>query len=289
MTSVRRAVFWFLGVLAAVTACAFPTPAVTDSPASMSRTAPRATAPAPTLLVSMDPFAHTPPPWAFALEAQLQCDGPAQSTGGELGEFGPGDGEGPTPQSALDALLGLGFFASFPAGGFDDAGVSGPWARHVYQHGGQVRAIAITTTTGEEHTPGSWVVAAIRACDPSEFDPADGLTFDLQLWLGADGRLARSDMIRSTRGPGHCGADSATWLRFAGQTWFRDPMGVMAGQSVVPFDHDVALPEDAVNTGFHTEDLQLFTVPAGDAAYVQTASGRVERWGRSRDPDIGCA
>ncbi len=285
----RRGHPGLLLVLVAVGACGSPPPTVTDPPSAMSTPTPTATIPAPTVPVSMDPLADAPPPWAFALEAQLQCDGPAQSTGGEVGEFGPGDGEGPTPQSALDALLGLGFFASFPAGGFDDAVVSGPWARHVYQHEGQVRAIAVTTTTGEEHTPGSWIVAAIRACDPSEFDPADGLTFDQELWLGADGRVARSDLIHSNRGPGHCGADSATWLRFADHMWFRDPMGVMAGQSVVPFDADVALPDDADNTGFHTEDLQLFTVPDGDAVYVQTASGRVERWGRSNDPGISCA
>lgn len=239
--------------------------------------------------VSFDPLEAAPPPWALGLVAQLQCDGPPQGTGGELGDVGPGDGEGPTPQSALDAFLDLGFYASFPAGGFHDAVTQGPWARHVYEHDRRIRAIAITTTTGEEHTPGSWIVAAIRACDPSEFNPADGLTFDQQLWFGPDGRRARSDVINSMPGPAHCGADSATWLRFAGQRWFRDPRGVMAGQAVVPFDPDVALPADAVDTGFRTQELHLFTVPAGDAVYVRTASGRVERWGRSRDPGIACA
>jgi hypothetical protein len=235
------------------------------------------------------PASDAAPPWILALETQLQCEGPPQSTGGELGEIGL-EGGGPTPQSALDAFLGTGMWASFPAGGFEDAFVVGQWARHVYVVEGRVRALAISTSAETvEHADGSWAVAAIRACDPSEFDPDDGLTFDVLLWRDATGKLARTDLIRAIRGPAHCGYESSTWLRFEEHQYFRDPNGVMAGQSVVPFHPDVPMPSDAVDTGFHTDAWHLFTVPDGDALYVRTTDGAVERWGRSRDPGIGCA
>lgn len=48
------------------------------------------------------------------------------------------------------------------------------------------------------------------------------------------------------------------------------------------------LPSDAVDTGYHTPKRRLFTIPGGDAVFVQTEAGLVERWARARD-DVGCA
>ena len=78
------------------------------------------------------------------------------------------------------------------------------------------------------------------------------------------------------------------FLRYLGLQYVRDPEGVLADRLVVPFASEVVLPTEAVDTGLHTTQWRLFTTRSGDAVYVRTADGIVERWGRARS-EIGCA
>lgn len=278
-------------VVVAVLGCTSTNPSVTPNPPSTgSAASPKATAAAiatAPALASSEP--EGPPAWALGLEAQLQCDGPPQSTGGDLGDISD-EGEGDSPQDALASLLGTGVWATFPAGGFEEPIGTEHWARHEYRHEGAIRAIAVTTDL-EPWTlaVGTWAVVAIRACDSSEFDPADGVTFPETLWRDAAGKVVRSDLARAMQGPGHCDWGSTTWLTLGDRMFIRDPEGVLADLTVVPFEQRRDLPDDAVDTGLRTDQWHLYTVPVDDAVYVLTADGDVERWGRSRDPMLGCA
>ncbi len=224
------------------------------------------------------------------LAGQLDCDGAVADIGGEVEGFGAGQGPSATdPDSALRGLLEYGGFASFPAKGFEPAVVEGHWARHDYLVDGRRKAVAVSSDqlVGLPTDIG-WQIAGIRACDPSEFDPADGLTSDQTLWLGAEGAPVPAATIRALPGPGHCGWESAVFLQLDGDQYIRDPLGVLADHALEPFDLDVALPEGAVDTGYHTSDWHVFTVAPGDAVYVRTSAGTFERWGRL-PPGVGCA
>jgi hypothetical protein len=241
----------------------------------------------PTPAVGSTQTVEPAPSWAADLVGQLECDGPAPGLGGEVGELGAWD-PGPTPDAALRLLLDAGMFASFPLRGFAPAVVEGHWARMEYRADGRIRAVAVATDRVADFPEGDgWHVVGIRACDASEFDPADGLTFGQTLWRDRDGALARSDRIQSSPGPEHCGWESAIFLWFDGMQYLRDPNGVLAESTVVRFDPDAALPDDAIDTGLHTDDWRLFTTTKGDAVYVVTGTGAVERWGRARD-QVGC-
>ena len=227
------------------------------------------------------------PAWTADIGGQLECDGPAPGLGGEVGELGAWE-PGPTPDAALQILLDARAFASLPAGGFDPAVVEGHWARHEYRVDGRVRAIAVTTDRGDGFPEGlGWSVVGLRACDAAEFDPADGLTFDQTLWRDRAGTIERSDRIHSAPGPGHCDWESTIFLRFEDVQYIRDPLGVLADATVAQFDADVALPDDAVDTGLHTEEWRLHTTADDDSIYVVTRAGSVERWGRAKD-QIAC-
>lgn len=72
------------------------------------------------------------------------------------------------------------------------------------------------------------------------------------------------------------------------ELYLRDPEGIFADVEVGAFIPDTLLPSDARDTGLSSNGRRLFTVPGGDAVYVQTSTG-VERWPRSTDPYMGCA
>ncbi|MEO8437833.1 MAG: hypothetical protein ABI562_05180 [Chloroflexota bacterium] len=105
-------------------------------------------------------------------------------------------------------------------------------------------------------------------------------------WRDSD--LVTSTTVRTLVGPAHCGWESTVWMFIDDKTLFlRDPTGVFADIEVGPFLLDATLPSDAHETGLSSNGRRLFTVPSGDAVYIQTST-RVERWPRSTDPFMGC-
>lgn len=234
------------------------------------------------------PTSEPAPAWAADLAGQLDCDGATPGLGGELGEFSGPSEPAAGPGAALQALLDQRVFASFPASGFEPPQVEGHWARHAYLVDGRRKAMAVTSDQVPGWPDGSgWQVVGIRSCDASEFDPADGLTSDQTLWLDSSGDVLSTETIQSSPGPEHCGWQSVTFLWVGDAQYLRDPSGVLDGSTLVPFDDDVSLPGSAEDTGYHTADWHLFTVPAGDAVYVRTKDATFERWGGARD-QVGC-
>ena len=72
--------------------------------------------------------------------------------------------------------------------------------------------------------------------------------------------------------------------------YVRDPEGVIAALPGLldSYAEGVALPDDAIDSGYRTDDgLELWFTESDRAAYVVTPAG-VERWPRA-DPPIGCA
>lgn len=228
---------------------------------------------------------HLVPVWVLDLAGQLDCDGPVASLGGEYPEsFGGPDALSHTPDDALALFLGPSNpFASLPTAGFTKLHVDPHWASFGHLVDGRAKAIILVTDT--MGGPG-WHVVGLRACDAAEFDPAVPLTFPVTIWTDASGNRVSTEIIRSNPGPGHCGWDSATWLKVAGALYFRDPQGVMAEWTTTTFAIDAQLPRGAIDSGYRTGASALWLDPDG-AAYV-VSSDRVERWPRSNDPLIAC-
>ena len=106
-------------------------------------------------------------------------------------------------------------------------------------------------------------------------------------WRDAD--LVPTSTVRTFVGPEHCGWESTVWMFIDDkELYLRDPDGIFADVEVGAFDPDTALPSDAQDTGLSSLDRRLFTVPSGEAVYIQTSTG-VERWPRSTDTFKGCA
>jgi hypothetical protein len=193
-----------------------------------------------------------------------------------------------TPEDALANLLRFGNYAWLPAGGFDAPQVEGHWALHRYTIDGSVKAIAVSTDRFPEIEERlGWDIVGLRACDPSEFDPADGLPDGTILWLDAAGDVMPATRIFSRGGPGHCGWEGVTFLHIGDELYLRDPEGVLAGETALSFKEVDALPSDAIDTDMHTATQRLFRVADPRAIFVRYEDGTVERWGRALD-QIGC-
>lgn len=235
---------------------------------------------------SMDADAR--PVWVADLEGQLDCEGPMNQIGEEVpGAPGPVD-PAQTPDEAIANLLRVGNYAWLPAGGFDPPQVEGHWALHRYTIDGAVKAIAVSTDRFPDiNEPLGWDIVGLRACDPSEFDPADGLPDGTILWLDAAGEVMPATQIFSRAGPGHCGWEGVTFLHIGNELYLRDPHGVLADQTALSFKRVDELPADAVDTGQHTATQRLFRVSDPRVIYLRFEDGTIERWGRALD-QIGC-
>ena len=133
-------------------------------------------------------------------------------------------------------------------------------------------------------------------------------------WHGPDGEPAERGEgaeeafeVTAHVGARHCNWESVVFLLVAwplGATYqsgeefgrgmrqyLRDPEGVFSGVDWLPdsFDPDAELPDDAQNTGYHTDGAQLWFGPddGDEYAYLETERG-VERWPRAREV-FGCA
>jgi hypothetical protein len=89
-------------------------------------------------------------------------------------------------------------------------------------------------------------------------------------------------------GPAHCSWERTIFLSLGDVQYIRDPFGDLEQYTVIPFHPDARLPDDAVDTGMHTDDWHLFTIPSERAVFVRTADGTYELWPRAKEP-IGCA
>lgn len=257
---------------------------VPDDGAGPSRPTPEVS-----LSTAAGPTVQPAPAWVADLAGQLDCDGPIVDVGQEVPPDPAPFDPAPSPERAIESLLESGMYAWLPAGGFELPQVEGPWALHRYLVVGRLKVIAVSTNAFPEVPEElGWEVVGLRACDPSEFDPAHGLSDGTTLWLDADGHLAPSGEIFSRLGPGHCGWEEIIFLHLDRDQYLRDPEGLLADQTVGPFRTVDSLPADAIDTGLHTPDRRLFTVADGGFVYIRNKDGTIERWARAKDT-IGCA
>ncbi|MEW5992308.1 MAG: hypothetical protein AB1736_13305 [Chloroflexota bacterium] len=245
------------------------------------------------LLIRPDPARPTPSAtdalaWVSDLAGQLECDGEVARIGGEVPNPDMIGLPGDTPEAGLALFLGPNNpYAALPAAGYDLLHGEGHWASFAHVVGDEPKAIIVLTDTPAlSGDGGGWVVIGLRACDPSEFDPDVPLTFPVTVWTDTTGAGVSTDTIRSLAGPDHCGWASVIFLRFDGQTYFRDPEGVMGAVTTSAFEVGVALPSAAIDTGYRQGTQQLWIDPGADAYVV--SNDVAERWPRSNNPSIAC-
>jgi hypothetical protein len=257
----------------------------TRSPAA-SPSAPAAASTEPT---PAGPTIQPPPVWARQLADHLDCDGMPSTLGSDTVAAPEPMDVGDTPAQALENYLID--YTSLPISGYAPPLVDGHWALHRYLVDGRPKVHAVSTN----QFPGipsetRWQVVGMRACDPSEFAQADLGPDATTIWRDADDHPVRSDVISSHPGSGHCGWEGTVFLSLGPEDtlYLRDPEGVLANQTLLRFRPDGPLPDDAVDTGYHTDEWHLFTIPSGRAVFMRTPDGRVERWPRATE-QIGCA
>ena len=115
------------------------------------------------------------------------------------------------------------------------------------------------------------------------------------------GGPARSGSITLAPGPGHCGWQDSLFLTIGwplgevpvdaadARLYLRDPQGLHAAVSMAVYAGDVALPDDAFDTGYRYGSDALWVAPTTADREVFIVRGDVvERWPRAVEL-LGCA
>jgi hypothetical protein len=238
---------------------------------------------------SPSPALQSRPVWAVDLASHLDCDGKPSANGMDVPDLPSPFDPAETPEEAL-ANIRIDY-RNLPASGWTRPFVEGHYAVQRYLVDDRAKAHVVSTN----QFPGvpsenRWQVVGLRMCDPSEFASADQAPRATTVWRDAAGDPVRTDVVTSRLGSGHCGWQLTVFLTLGADKaqYFRDPHHDLADYSVVTFDPDATLPKDAVDTGLHTDEWHLFTIPSGRAVFVRTPSGTIERWPRATEL-IGCA
>jgi hypothetical protein len=157
---------------------------------------------------------------------------------------------------------------------------SAAWARYVHRTGHRLTGVLLLHQSHH-----FWRVSAYAVCGPAELDPFEPLSRDLAPWRDDAGSLISTQRLGTQQGPGHCGWASTTWLLYRGQSFVRDPLGVLKDSSATTFETNTSLPAGAVRTGYHSWRFALWRGSSATSVYVVTGN-RVERWPRTA---AGCA
>ncbi|MEP4653025.1 MAG: hypothetical protein ABJ314_22830 [Ilumatobacter sp.] len=243
----------------------------------------------PLVDLSKPPVANDPDPSvrAGAVAAFVDCNYGVYQ-GGWTSDFGPlGSGSG--PDEALTDMIDSGALG-MPDQGFVAVGRDEGRVLYTYEVAGVAKAALVIadSTKVELDTDDEWAIETFATCDPAEFDPSTDDESPRELWQDAAGNRVPSSVITSSRGPEHCGWESATFLGVDGQGYISDPQDVLDGRGfVAPFDADAELPSDAINTGYQQQGRRLWLSNDRLIAFVVTADG-VEAWPSSTE-EFGCA
>ncbi len=203
--------------------------------------------------------------------------------GGWTSDFGP-LGSGAGPDEALEDMIDGETFG-MPGEGFVAVGRDEDRVLYTYDVAGVSKAaLVIADSTGVElEAEDRWAIETFASCDPSEFDPSTDGEFPQEVWQDADGERVPTSVITSSRGPEHCGWESATFLRLDGEGYISDPQGVLDGRGfVAPFDADAELPSDAIDVGYQQQGRRLWLSNDRLIAFVVTADV-VEAWPSSTE------
>jgi hypothetical protein len=247
-------------------------------------------APSPsTAVVTPSPSltAEPRPVWAMDLASHLDCDGPPSTIGNDVPEVPEWFDLAPTPDGALQLIFTP--YQSLPASGYSPVLVDGHWALHRYLVDGHPKVHIVSHDQFSDAPIAGWSVVGIRTCDPSEYADAEFGPDANMIWRDASGDPVRTDMLTSQDVSG-CFPNQTFFLLLFDpdyKQYVRDPSGHFADNTLVPFDADVRLPTDAVDTGLRTDDWHLFTIPSRRAVFIRTSDGTYELWPRAKEP-VGC-
>ena len=216
----------------------------------------------------------------------LECSGDlySGSTGDNLGVIG---GHG----SAVDALESfVGDEAALvPGRGYRAEREEQGRVLFSYDVDGRTKvAIIVAGESSDAADEAAWSVETFAQCDPAEFPKAVTDELGIQVWVDRTGERVPTTVVQSARGPAHCDWDSATFLTFDGDTYVKDPQGVLPAKWFnITFDAETTLPHDASDTGYRLDRQELWLAPDRSAAYIVTQQD-VERW-RAATDFVGCA
>lgn len=245
---------------------------------------------APADLSSPDPVADHPEPAvrAGAAGQQVSCDGPVH-LGGWAADFG-GPHEGAAdPQAALEAFLDQGLFG-LPSSGYGLASSQGDRVLFTHEVEGAAKIAVIVVDGGAEQmlgVPDGWVIETFATCDPAEYASATDDELRQSVWTDGNGERVATSRVTSFSGHEHCGWQAVTFLHLEGQRqYLRDPDQLLVDRTVVPYDGDVQLPADAVDTGYRHGARQLWLAADGTVAYLVT-DANVEAWPATSE-QVGC-
>jgi hypothetical protein len=235
------------------------------------------------------PTEEARPVWAMDLASHLDCDGPPSTIGVDVPPVPEPFDPGETPDRALSNILLT--YWNLPASGYEPVLVDGHWALHRYFVDGRPKVHVVSTNEFPDvPSETRWEVVGLRACDQSEFADAEFGPMANTIWSDAAGDPVRTDRILSHAWPAHC-FDKRTVLLSLNDPdytqYVRDPSGDLERSTIVPYAVDVRLPKYAVDTGLHTDDWHLFTIPSRRAVFVRASDGTYELWPRASQ-QIGC-
>jgi hypothetical protein len=237
---------------------------------------------------SPQPSEATPsatPPERAAIDL-LECDAAPDDLGGE-GEGIAIEGGGPTPEAALLAFLDDTPF-TIPREGYALIARSGDRFAFGYLNGDEVKVVVVVSPRFGEMMRAAFTPDELRACPLAEFGAEATFGEGTRVWVNEDSGAILTDI----EGPRHCDWQSARMLHVETddgvKQYVRDPEGVIGGaQFLATYADDVALPDDATDSGYRSpEGFELWFTAADEAAYVVTPDA-VERWPRPADP-VGC-
>lgn len=147
-------------------------------------------------------------------------------------------------------------------------------------------AVIVADRIRDDDGDAGWGVETFAQCDPAEFPASVTKELGIQVWT-ENGRRVPTTVLNSRRGPEHCDWGSVTFLTLKGDTFIKDPRGVLSSEGLESaFDADASLPENATDTGYMLDRQRLWLAPDRTAAYL-VSDRKVERWPAAAEA-IGC-
>lgn len=194
-----------------------------------------------------------------------------------------------TPAEALEAFIRDQAASPIPVAGYHLERETQDRVLFTYQVSGDTKVAVIVAKNSDHRTSGEdgWSTETFAQCDPAELPDEVTDELDIDVWVNEQGERIPVTVISSSQGPEHCDWDSATFLHLRGDTFVKDPEGVLPSEHLNgTFVPDTSMPTDANDTGYRLDAQQLWVRADGSAAFVMTEQ-RVERW-PAADEALGC-
>lgn len=201
-----------------------------------------------------------------------------------------------TPRGAVDTAYSEGLFLSMPRVDLAVAATEDDRQMLTYESAGRVLfALVVHNGPAAEGTGGDgWYLETVARCDFAEFPEKDAVLDGLvryEIWTDKDGVPVPVAKVYSSPGPEHCDWQSMTFLALndgqgrRSRFYIENPIKELRDFVAAPYLQDVALPDDARDTGWQRNGRHLWLSTDGRYAYVGTAAS-VDAWPRF---ETGCA